>query len=88
MEITYTKQFLKDLASIPSARRKQIEFFVFEKLPSLSTISEIGKAEKMHGYDGYFKIRFGEYRLGFYSAGKGIELRRVLHRKEIYRYYP
>ena len=88
MEVLYSKKFLKNLSAIPSSRRKQIEDFVFNELPKINSVGEIGKAEKMHGYDGFYKIRFGDYRVGLFHNGKKVELKRVLNRKEIYRYFP
>jgi mRNA-degrading endonuclease RelE of RelBE toxin-antitoxin system len=42
----------------------------------------------MKGYLGFFKVRFGNYRVGLSLEGDGIVFERVLHRKEIYRYFP
>ena len=75
MEVLYSKKILKDLSAIPSTRRKQIEDFVFNELPKINSVGEIGKAEKMHGYDGFYKIRFGDYRVGLFHNGKKVELK-------------
>lgn len=88
MEIIYHKKFLKDLANLPSDYRKKIEKEVFEYLPGLKSWKEITKAEKLQGYKNYYKIRFGDYRLGFRIESDKVILERVLHRKEIYRYFP
>lgn len=89
MEISYTKTFLKDLLKVvPAKRRQQIENFVFEELPALSSIEAGGKIEKMIGYKNHYKIRFGDYRVGLLKNDKIIELQRVLNRKEIYRFFP
>lgn len=49
-----------------------------------------GKVQKLVGYQEFYKIRFGSYRVGLWidMANKIIEFRRVLHRKEIYRQFP
>lgn len=89
MQVVFTKTFLKDLAKVfPANRRKQIEYFVFEELQNINSLEEIGSAEKMTGYKDFYKIRFGDYRIGIYKSEKSIELRRVLNRKEIYKYFP
>jgi mRNA interferase RelE/StbE len=64
MKVKYSKKFLKQLAAIPSDIRSKIESFVFEELVSTLSIYEMGKVEKMKGYDGFYKVRFGNYRLG------------------------
>ncbi|MBK5286502.1 MAG: type II toxin-antitoxin system RelE/ParE family toxin [Bacteroidia bacterium] len=88
MNVLYQKKFLKDLALIPQPQRKKIEHFVFNQLPSLRNFQEVKGAEKMTGYSHYYKIRFGDYRLGFHFINDTITLERILNRKEIYRYFP
>lgn len=88
MRVVYQKKFLKDLARIPSKRRKQIESFVFEDVPGRPSIFETAKLESMTGYPGFYKIRFGNYRIGVKVMDDTVAFERVLHRKEIYRYFP
>ncbi|MGH2412635.1 MAG: type II toxin-antitoxin system RelE family toxin, partial [Microcystaceae cyanobacterium] len=35
-----------------------------------------------------YRIRLGDYRIGLFIEGKTVTFARVLHRKEIYRYFP
>jgi mRNA interferase RelE/StbE len=88
VKILFKKVFLKDLAGIPSRVRVQIERFVFEEMPRTKSIQAVGKVEKMHGYSGYYKVRFGDYRVGMQVVGETVIFERVLHRKEIYRKFP
>ena len=88
MRVEYSKQFLKELARIPSKTRVSIEKFIFDELPDLNNISESRKIESLKGYKDFFKIRFGNYRVGLLKENEIIVVRRVLHRKEIYRYFP
>lgn len=88
MIVEYSKQSLKDLALIPSKSRISIERFVFKELPASTNITESKKIESMTGYSDFFKVRFGNYRVGLQKEGNRIIVKRVLHRKEIYRYFP
>lgn len=88
MKVTYQKRFLADLAKIPADARKGIEKFVFEEILTLNSLSASGKIEQMKGYRGYYKVRFGSYRLGLKLEADRVTLERVLHRKDIYRYFP
>ena len=88
MKVKFKKQFLKQLAALPKEFRGKIESFVFEELPRLSSIAESGKIEKMHGYNNYFKIRFGSYRVGLKLENEEIIVQIVMHRREIYRFFP
>ncbi len=88
MKVFYRKKFLKELAKIPEKYRKQIETFVFEDAIQLKSIAESNKIEKMTGYQSYYKIRFGPYRVGLKCENDQITFERVLHRKDIYRFFP
>ncbi|MDI1292325.1 MAG: hypothetical protein PSV18_06225 [Methylobacter sp.] len=76
------------MAAVPSDIRSKIESFVFEELVSTSSIYEIGKVEKMKGYDGFYKVRFGNYRLGLVIENEMITVKTVMHRREIYKFFP
>ena len=88
MKALYNKKFLTDLARIPVSHRVIIESFVFEELPKAKAPSELRKIEKMRGYKNSYKARFGDYRVGFRLTHDSIVCERVLHRKEIYRFFP
>jgi len=88
VKVEYRKRFLKELAKIPTPYRKEIEEFVFENLPNVESIAASGNIEQLKGYHGFYKIRFGAYRIGMRSEGESVILEHVLHRKEIYRYFP
>lgn len=88
MKVEYSKKFLKQLAVVPSDIRSKIEGFVFEELVSTPSIYEIGKVEKMKGYDGFYKVRFGHYRLGLVIENEIITVKTVMHRREIYKFFP
>ncbi len=88
LKVLYQKKFLKDLSDIPEGLRHELEEFVFQILPGCNTLGESGKFEKMTGYDNCYKARFGQYRIGAIFTNNVVELKRVLHRKEIYRFFP
>jgi mRNA interferase RelE/StbE len=83
----YRKRFLKELSKVPLNQRKVIEEFIFGELLQLRSLEESGKIERMKGYPNFFKVRFGDYRVGLHIENEVI-IERVLHRKEIYRYFP
>ena len=88
MKIEYKKKFLKELSKLPLPHRTTIEKFVFEYLPTLKSVTEANRIEKMRGYDQYYKLRFGDYRVGLKYKNDILTLERVLHRKEIYKFFP
>jgi len=88
MEVEYKKKFLKELSKLPLGYAKTIEEFVFDDLVNYSNLSDIGKVEKMTGYKNYFKIRFGNYRVGIKKENDCVIIETVKHRREIYKYFP
>jgi mRNA interferase RelE/StbE len=88
MEVSYSKKFLKQLAGVPGEIRVKIENFAFNELVSVSSVSSLGKVEKMQGYDGFYKVRFGNYRVGLVIENERITVKTVMHRREIYKFFP
>ena len=88
MQVEFRKKFLKELSKLPNPYQSNIEEFVFDILPNYNSLSEIGKIEKMKGYKDYFKIRFGDYRVGIKKENNIIIVETVKHRREIYKFFP
>ena len=88
MNVTYKKRFLKELSKLPKQYSEQIEEFVFEILPNHNNLAEVGKIEKLTGYSDYYKVRFGNYRIGIKKDKDNLIIETVKHRKEIYKFYP
>ena len=52
-------------------------------------IRDIPHVKKIEGYESYYRVKIGDYRLGMEAiSGRGVALLRLLHRKDIYRYFP
>ena len=88
MPIHYHKRFLKDLADIPAKQRATIEKLVFQKFQTEEHVVQSGKLEKLKGYNIYYKIKVGNYRIGVKIDDHVLSFERILHRKEIYKFYP
>ncbi len=88
MKVQYSKKFLKQLSKIPLPLKSRIEQFSFIELPTISQVELSGRIEKMKGYDGFYKARFGNYRLGMHKIGNTLIVKIVMHRKDIYNYFP
>ena len=88
--VFYKRTFLKELKKIPKNMRERIERFCFETIPDIKSLEEIRGLAKLTGYEDYYKVRFGDYRVGIEIdiEKKTIIFSRALHRKEIYKYYP
>ena len=89
MEVRYRKIFLKELKKLKKQTiYRQIVELAFEILPAAETLSELGNVKAMTNYPGRYRVRIGDYRIGFAYDGKSVDMMRVLHRKSFYRYFP
>jgi mRNA interferase RelE/StbE len=88
MQIVYNRRFLKDLSSIASKARLKIENLISNDFSDPGKIEQSGKLEKLKGYQSHYKIRVGDYRIGIKIENEVISFERVLHRKEIYKFFP
>lgn len=88
MQVIYNKKFLKDLASLSSRQRIKVEKLVFEEIPAFKLLSEIYNLKKLQGYQLYYRIKVGDYRIGLKFENQLLTFERVLHRKDIYNLFP
>jgi len=88
VQVIYNKKFLKDLASLSSRQRIKVEKLVFEEIPAFKLLSEIHNLKKLQGYQLYYRIKVGDYRIGLKFENQLLTFERVLHRKNIYNLFP
>lgn len=89
MDVQYFPSFIKDLKRLRhSPQYELIRSLVFDEIPQLEQIQSIPNVKKLKGKDNAYRIRLGDYRIGFYIQNESIILARVIHRREFYRYFP
>ena len=89
MIIEFDKSFEKSLDKIKNKSlfiRIEKTILEFEKSKSLTDLTNI---KKLTGFKNYYRLRIGEYRLGFEKIDENT-LRFILiaHRKDIYKLFP
>ena len=88
MDIQVNKKFLKELSALPIKERTKIEKFLFEEVETYENLKLIPNMGKLQGYHDFYKIRFGNYRAGVRFKNNTLIFERLLHRKDIYKFYP
>jgi mRNA-degrading endonuclease RelE of RelBE toxin-antitoxin system len=89
MIVAYLPAFVRDLKRLKGTRDyERIRRLAFEEAPAWQRIEELPQVKKLAGQSGTYRLRIGDYRIGFYRDGEKLTLARVLHRKEIYRFFP
>ena len=89
MIVAYLPALVRDLKRLKGTRDyERIRRLAFEEAPAWQGIEELPQVKKLAGQTGAYRLRIGDYRIGFYWDGEKLTLARVLHRKEIYRFFP
>jgi len=89
MKTEYLPSFIKDLKALKSSPiYGTVCKLCFEELPQYSAITEIRNLKKLKSFDNAYRIRVGNYRIGFFLIDETVTFTRVLHRSKIYRYFP
>jgi len=88
MKVIFEKKFLKDIESINDKRLKKTVEEIIIGLEKTNNIYSISNLKKLKSFRDSFRIKVGNYRIGLNTEEGIIILVRLLHRKEIYRYFP
>ncbi len=89
MKTNYLPTFIKDLKSLKSTSSySAIKKLVFTDILAVQNLTEISNLKRLKGDYNAYRIRVGDYRIGFFLEDNTITFARVLHRREFYRYFP
>lgn len=86
MKVSFERILEKDAKKLPTEIQQKLKNLIstVQWADSLSKIN----ASKMEAAKNAYRIRIGDYRVGFYLIKDEIIFSRVLNRKEMYRYFP
>jgi mRNA interferase RelE/StbE len=88
VEVKYEKSFAKDLKNIREKVLLKRVKDIIEEVKKAENLNEISNIKKLKGYDTFYRIKFGDYRVGFEVVDNKVIFTRFLHRKEVYRFFP
>ena len=88
MKVEFLKQFSRDLDRVTSKSVKQSVIRIIEQIEKVDSLDKIPNTKKLKGHKSAYRIRVGDYRLGFFFENSTILLARFLHRKDIYKIFP
>jgi len=88
VKIAFRESFAKDLKAIKDkALLKRLQG-VIEAVEKADSLSRLPNLKKLRGYDDYFRLRAGDYRIGLAWKDDAVIFVRFLNRKDIYKYFP
>ncbi|CAN5735128.1 MAG: type II toxin-antitoxin system RelE/ParE family toxin [Acidobacteria bacterium] len=88
MKVEFRKSFTKDLKSITDKSLLKRVKETIETVEQSKTLNDLPNRKKLKSEDKYFRLKIGDYRLGFALENDTVIFVRFLHRKEIYKFFP
>lgn len=86
MKVNYTNQFVKDVEKYPLFKLKIFE--VIETFKNSNSLFKLKNIKKLKAPGNYYRLKIGNFRIGFTFSDDTITFYRFLHRKDIYRFFP
>ena len=88
MNTAFRESFEADLTAIRDAALLRRIRKVIEQVEAARTFQQFPNLKRLEASGKYYRIRLGDYRLGFVFESGVVTFIRCLNRKEIYRNFP
>lgn len=88
MKVEFKKSFLKELQRLRNKSLKNSIAACIVQVEAADSISQIKNIKKLSGYDDYYRIRTGDYRIGLKVELNIVYFVVFEHRKDIYKRFP
>lgn len=89
MKVEFKKSFAKDLKKKSKDRQLSAKVEqIIGQVDEAQDTHQITNLKKLKAEGNFYRIRSGDYRLGLIIKDDTVTFVRLLHRSEIYRYFP
>jgi mRNA interferase RelE/StbE len=88
VNLAFTRSFAKDLRQIRDTSVLERLQEVIQEIEAAGSIQDLKNLKKLSSESRHYRLTLGEYRLGLVIEANTVTLVRILHRKDIYRYFP
>ena len=88
MKVRFKASFAKDLRALNDKSLLERIKALIATVESAQKLAEVPHLKKLRGAGAYYRARLGDYRVGMAAEEDAIVFVRVLHRREVYRYFP
>lgn len=88
MKVEFKKSFLKELKNLTNKSLKSDIADCIMQIEAAQSLSQVRNLKKLTGYDVYYRIRVGNYRIGIKVENNVVYFVVIEHRKDIYRGFP
>jgi mRNA interferase RelE/StbE len=88
VKVEFSDTFEKDLEAIVDPKMLARFEKAIDEVRQAKDLISVRNLKRLSGKPGRYRIRVGNFRVGFKIAGGAAVFLRCLHRKDIYRYFP
>jgi mRNA interferase RelE/StbE len=85
MKIKFESKFEKDLRNI---KDKKLLSKIKEVILECKAVQTLNEVKNMQGYQTFYRLKIGDYRVGIEIINDELIFVRFLHRKDIYKFFP
>lgn len=88
MKVRFKASFARDLRVLKDKTLLDRIKTLIASVESAQSLSEVSHLKRLRGGGAFYRARLGDYRVGLAVEEDGVVFVRVLHRREVYRYFP
>ncbi len=88
MILFFSKKFEEQLDNIREQNILDSVSLIIQKLNDADSLKDIPNLKKLKGHKNAYRIRIGDYRIGFYNEKTGLFITTIAYRKDIYKKFP
>ena len=88
MKTYFEASFERDLKKIKEKEVLRQIKEIIESVKKAHSFKDIQNLKKLKGYNTFYRIRFGDYRICIDVSGEEVIFVRCLGRKDIYKFFP
>ena len=89
MNLLFDESFEKSVKKLKDKKVKIRVIDLIETFQEAENIAEVPNIKKMQGFQSFYRVRLGDYRVGFeLLEDNTIYIVLIAHRKDIYKYFP
>jgi mRNA interferase RelE/StbE len=88
MNLEFSEKFFKDLDQLKDKKLRNKVAVIIDGCKNAKGLYDIRNLKKLEGFDRYFRIRAGDFRIGIEFTGQVLRFLRIANRKDIYKFFP
>ncbi len=88
MQVEFLSKFSKDIDRITVKSVRSHLLKLIELMESEENLNNIPHLKKLAGHKSAYRVRLGDYRVGFFYENQTVIFARIIHRKDIYKVFP